>query len=111
MINTKDTADRGIANGDVVHLFNSRGQALAAAVVMDNITQGTVVLHEGAWYDPQESGEIGTFDKEGSPNTLTLDVPLTSGYAQATIAETAIVQVEKYAEAAPKMTAYTSPEA
>ena len=106
MINSKDAADRGIADGDVVRVFNGRGQTLAAAVISDDISIGSIVLHEGAWYDPAEPGKTGSLDKEGSPNILTRDLPLSSGYGQATIAETAIVQVEKYTGEVPKVSAY-----
>lgn len=108
-INTKDASKRGIRSGDVVRLFNGRGQVLAGAVVTDDIMPGVVLLHEGAWYDPDQPGKPGALDKQGSPNPLTLDDPLTSKFAQATIAGTAIVQVEKYAKAAPVVTAYDQP--
>ena len=95
-LNTKDAASRGIAAGDIVRVFNARGQVLAGAEVTDDILEGTICLHEGAWYDPAEGGVIGTLDKYGNPNTLTREEPRTSRFAQATIAGTTIVQVEKY---------------
>ncbi|SKA35106.1 molybdopterin-dependent oxidoreductase [Consotaella salsifontis] len=110
-IHPEDAKARGIADGDVVKLFNGRGETLAGAVVTDNISQGVVLLHEGSWYDPQEPGKIGSLDKQGSANVLTLDDPLTSRFAQATIASLAIIQAEKYAETAPEVTAYTPPKA
>ncbi|WP_321337496.1 molybdopterin-dependent oxidoreductase [Breoghania sp.] len=105
-INSADAKARGLKTGDVARIFNARGQVLAAVVVSDDISAGNVLLHEGAWYDPQEPGVIGTLDKEGSANTLTRDLPLSSGYGQATIAETAIVQVEKFEGEVPDVTAY-----
>ena len=106
MINTQDAAARGIASGDIVRLFNARGQVLAGAVVTDDISAGTVCLHEGAWYDPETGGEIGALDKYGSPNVLTREEPRTSRFAQATIAGTAIVQVEKFTGETPAVTAF-----
>ncbi|KAA5612547.1 molybdopterin-dependent oxidoreductase [Rhodovastum atsumiense] len=111
IINTADAAARGIANGDVVRLFNGRGQTLAGAVVTDDISKGTVCLHEGSWYDPLKPGEIGTLDKQGNANVLTLDEPLTSRFAQATIAGTTLVQIEKFAGTPPAVTAYNQPAA
>ena len=105
-VNSKDAAARGIATGDVVRVFNDRGQTLAGAIVTDDIREGAVVLHEGSWYDPTEPGVIGTLDKQGDANVLTLDEPLSSKLAQATIAHTTLVQVEKYTEAIAGITAY-----
>ncbi|MGU0160400.1 molybdopterin dinucleotide binding domain-containing protein [Escherichia coli] len=34
MINPQDASARGIRNGDVVRVFNARGQVLAGAVVL-----------------------------------------------------------------------------
>jgi trimethylamine-N-oxide reductase (cytochrome c) len=106
LINDKDAAARGIANGDIVRLFNGRGQVLAGAIVTPDILEGSIALHEGAWYDPAKPGEIGALDKFGSPNVLTREDPLTSRYAKATIAGTAICDVEKWKEAAPLVTAF-----
>lgn len=111
VINEQDAAARGIASGDVVRVFNGRGQTLAGAVVTPDIARGTVCLHEGAWYDPATPGAVGALDKQGSANTVTLDEPLSSRYGQATIAGTVVVQVAKYAEAAPAVTAYDQPAA
>ena len=108
-INSDDAAARGIKDGDVVRLFNARGQTLAGAVVTADVAPGVVCLHEGSWYDPAEPGKPGALDKQGCVNTLTLDVPLSSKFAQATIAGTAIVQIEKYKGAAPAVTAYDQP--
>ena len=109
LINPVDAAARGIASGDVVRLFNDRGQTLAGAQVTADIAAGAICLREGSWYDPATPGVLGALDKQGSVNTLTLDTPLSSRYAQATIAETALAQVEKYSQAAPAVTAYDQP--
>ncbi len=108
-INSKDAAARGISTGDVVRVFNDRGETLAGALVTDDIRAGVVLLHEGSWYDPQQPGVKGTLDKQGDANTLTLDGPMSSKLAQATIAETALVQVEKFTGAVPNVTAYNAP--
>lgn len=90
-----DASARGIADGDVVRVFNTRGQVLAGAVVTDRIRPGVVLICEGGWYDPEHPGEINTLDKHGDVNVLTLDKG-SSSMAQACAAHTALVEVEKY---------------
>lgn len=108
-LNPQDAADRGIATGDVVRVFNDRGQVLAGAVVSEEVTPGAVVLQEGSWYDPVEPGVPGSLDKQGCVNVLTRDDPLTSRLAQGTIAHTAVAQVEKYDGEPTTVTAYEHP--
>ena len=48
-----DAAARGIADGDVVRVFNDRGACLAGAV-LDRAPAGVVQLSTGAWYDPDD---------------------------------------------------------
>ncbi len=50
-IHTEDAARFGIANGDLVRVWNKRGQILTGAVVTDGIKKGVVCVHEGAWPD------------------------------------------------------------
>ena len=69
-----DAQALGIADGDVVRVFNDRGQSLAGAVVTADLMPGVVRFCEGAWYDPDKPGEIGALDKYGSPNQLTRDI-------------------------------------
>nr|WP_283777734.1 trimethylamine-N-oxide reductase TorA [Sansalvadorimonas sp. 2012CJ34-2] len=104
-----DAKARGIKNGDVVRVFNDRGQVLAGAVVSDRYKDGVIRIFEGAWYNPAEGGKIGTLCKNGDPNVLTRDLR-SSKLAQATTAHTALVQVEKYTGPALKVTAFDGPE-
>lgn len=108
-INPADAQARSIANGDIVRVFNARGQVLAGAVVTDGVPAGVVVLSEGAWYDPAQPGEPGTLCKNGCANVLTLDIG-TSQLAQGNCAHTALVDIEKYSGEAPKVTAFTPPK-
>lgn len=110
LINSADAKARGIASGDVVRVFNDRGQTLAGAVVSDDIRAGVVCVHEGSWYDPEKPGELGTLDKQGDANVVTLDQPLSSRFAQATIANTTLVQVEKYQQPVPPVTVLDPPK-
>ena len=93
-LNTEDAAARGIGNGDAVRVFNERGQSLAGAVVTPRVRRGVVLMWEGGSYDPKEPGEIGTLDRHGDVNVLTLDKG-SSKLAQACAANTSLVEVEK----------------
>ena len=85
LINTKDAADRGIADGDIVRVFNDRGQILAGAKVTDAIRPGVMRVNEGGWFDPAEPEKVGSLDKYGDVNVLSIDIG-TSKLAQGTSA-------------------------
>jgi len=103
----EDAAARGIAHGDIVRVFNDRGQLLAGAHVSDDFPPGVVRIQEGAWYGPT-GPEIGALDTYGDPNTLTMDIG-TSSLAQAPSANTCIVEMEKFVGTAPAVTAFGGP--
>ncbi|EPB6525682.1 trimethylamine-N-oxide reductase TorA, partial [Escherichia coli] len=107
-INPQDASARGIRNGDVVRVFNARGQVLAGAVVSDRYAPGVARIHEGAWYDPDKGGEPGALCKYGNPNVLTIDIG-TSQLAQATSAHTTLVEIEKYNGTVEQVTAFNGP--
>jgi len=109
-LNTGDAAARGIVSGDVVRIYNDRGACLAGALVTDAIRPGAVQLATGAWFDPLDPAEIGSLDKHGNPNVLTLDKG-TSKLAQCCSAQTALVEVERFAGEAPPVTAFSPPVA
>lgn len=108
-INTEDAKARGIESGDVVRLFNDRGQTLAGAIVTDIIRPGVLRLSEGSWYDPLEPGVPGTLCKHGDVNTLTVDLG-SSKLAQATSADTVLAEIEKFEGRIPPITVFTAPE-
>ena len=103
-----DAAARNISAGDVVRVFNDRGSLLAGAVLTDAVRRSVVVVHEGAWYDPLEPGQIGTLDKHGSANAISSDRP-DSKLADGNPSNTALVQIERYAGPAPPVTAFVPP--
>ena len=105
LINTKDAKKLGIKSGDVVRVFNKRGEVLAGAVVSDDIMQGVVRLCEGGWYDPDEKGLC----KYGNANVLTMDIP-TSKLANGNCAHTGLVNIEKFKGALPEVTAFSAPK-
>ena len=106
-IGPQDAAARGIADGDLVRVYNDRGQLLAGAVISDNFPSGVIRIQEGAWYGPT-GPEIGALDTYGDPNTLTLDVG-TSDLAQGPSANTCLVEIEKFVGEAPPVTAFGGP--
>ncbi|MBB4302734.1 trimethylamine-N-oxide reductase (cytochrome c) [Rhodobium orientis] len=110
LINAKDAEARGIADGDVVRVFNDRGQLLAGAIVTEDVAPGVVRVFEGGWYSPVEGGKPGSLDAYGDVNNLTVDIG-TSSLAQGNCGHTAIADVEKYTETPPEVTAFDGPKA
>ena len=103
-----DAAARGIAEGDMLRVFNDRGACLAAARLSDRIRQGVVRLSTGAWFDPAETGSNRPLEKHGNPNVLTLDIGA-SKLSQGCIAQTCLVEIERYDGPAPAVTAHQLP--
>jgi biotin/methionine sulfoxide reductase len=66
-----------------------------------------VVMATGAWFDP--SGAADEPERHGNPNVLTLDIG-SSPLAQATSAQTALVEIERWDAPAPAVRAFTAPE-
>lgn len=88
LINSADAYARGIKDGDIVRVFNDRGQMIIPARVSERIMPGVVDIPEGARYDPDANG----MDRGGCANVLTRDEPSPGG---AFCGNTALVQVEK----------------
>ena len=108
LINTEDAKELGIKQGDLVRVFNARGEILAGANVSSDIMRGVVQIFEGAWYDPNAEGLC----KNGNPNMLTIDLP-TSELANGNISHTALVNIELYKHKAGediKLTAFMPPK-
>jgi trimethylamine-N-oxide reductase (cytochrome c) len=66
-IHPSDAAKRGIVSGDVVNIFNERGQVLCGAYVTERIMPGVIYVDHGSRYDPIVPGEI---DRGGAINTI-----------------------------------------
>lgn len=103
-----EAQSRGLSEGDLVRVFNDRGQTLAGLVVTDRVMPGVAALSEGGWYDPAEPGTVGSLDKHGDVNVLTIDMG-TSKLAQGNIGQTALVQIEKYDGPEQGVTAFDAP--
>ena len=107
-IHPADAARRGIAEGDVVRVFNDRGSCLAGAHLSDALLQGVVQLSTGAWFDPQSLEGMGELCAHGNPNVLTADRG-TSAWAQGCTGQTALVEVERFAGPLPPVRAWAPP--
>ena len=104
-----DAAARGIKAGDVVRVFNARGACLAGVRIDDGVRPGVVVLPTGAWFDPLDPTQNDSLEKHGNPNVLTLDKG-TSKLTQGCSAHTALVEVELFTGALPRITAFDLPQ-
>ena len=107
-LHPEDAAARGIADGDLVRVYNDRGACLAGAKLSDRIRRGVVRLSTGAWFDPADSGSNQPLEKHGNPNALTLDIGA-SKLSQGCIAQTCLVEIERFDGPAPAVTAHRLP--
>ncbi len=108
LLHVHDAAERGIAAGDVVRVFNARGACLAGAVLTEGLLRGVAVLATGAWFDPLEPGVPGSMCVHGNPNVLTRDVG-TSKLGQGPSAQSCLVEVEKFAGPLPPVKVHSPP--
>ncbi|WP_122875123.1 molybdopterin guanine dinucleotide-containing S/N-oxide reductase [Pseudomonas viridiflava] len=107
-MNPKDAQARGIVEGDVIKVFNERGAFLAGVIVSDGIRPGVVQIATGAWFDPLVRGERGSLEKHGNPNVITRDVGASS-LSQGCSAQTASVEIVKWDQPLPSVTAFEPP--
>ncbi len=104
-----DAQPRGIADGDIVRLFNERGACLAAVELSDGIRPGVIQLPTGAWYDPMDPAEDKPLCVHGNPNVLTRDIG-TSSLAQGCTGQLTTVEVERFTGNLPPIQAFDPPE-
>jgi len=107
-LNPQDARRLGIADDDVVELFNGRGHVLASARLTENIKPGVVRLPTGAWYDPVDPAAARPLCRHGNPNVLTQDIG-TSSLAQGCTGQITVVNVRKFIGEAPAVDAFTPP--
>ncbi|MGG7449073.1 molybdopterin guanine dinucleotide-containing S/N-oxide reductase [Kosakonia oryzendophytica] len=105
-LHPQDAQARGIATGDVVRVWNGRGQVLAGAVVTEGIKPGILCIHEGAW--PDLDPAAGGICKNGAVNVLTKDLP-SSRLGNGCAGNTALAWVEKYQGPQLTLTAFDPP--
>ncbi|WP_458097903.1 molybdopterin-dependent oxidoreductase [Roseomonas sp. WA12] len=107
-LNPADAAARGIAEGDVIRLFNDRGALLAAAALSQDVASGVVQIATGAWYDPLPSDEPRPACVHGNPNVLTRDLG-TSHIAQGSCGQTTVAQAARHEGPLPPIRAFDPP--
>jgi len=100
-----EAAARGLSAGDVVRVWNDRGACLAGLSIDDAVMPGCLQLATGAWFDPDGDGMC----KHGNPNVLTADRG-TSQLGQGPTAHTCLVEVERWTDPLPPVTAFDLPE-
>lgn len=66
-IHPSDAAERGIADGELVDVYNDRGHVQIPAVITERIIRGVVAMTQGGWFTPDKNGT----DVRGSINVLT----------------------------------------
>ncbi|MBN1267301.1 MAG: molybdopterin-dependent oxidoreductase [Anaerolineales bacterium] len=92
-LNPIDAEVRKIRDGEMVRVFNDRGEMVLPCRVTLRIMPGVVNIPQGAWWSPDQNG----IDHGGSTNVLTAErlTPLAFGNAQHTI----MVQIERIGKA------------
>lgn len=85
-INPADAKARGIAERDLIRLFNDRGSVICCAHITDRVAPGILHAYESCSdYDPMGTpGEIDSIDRAGCVNILTSKrtiTPTSSGMA------------------------------
>jgi biotin/methionine sulfoxide reductase len=108
-INPADAKLRGITPGDVVRVFNDRGECLAGAEITDGVRAGVVRLSCGAWYDPVDAARADSLCAHGNANVLTRDRG-TSKLTQGPTSATTLVEVARWEGPVPPVRAFTPPE-
>jgi biotin/methionine sulfoxide reductase len=104
----EDAVARGLADGDIVRVFNDRGACLAGLVLDDGLRTDVVQLSTGAWFDPQDPADLDAMCVHGNPNVLTDDVG-TSSLARGCTGAHVLVQVEKFTGNLPPIRAHEPP--
>jgi len=90
-IHPSDAAKRGIESGDIVKVYNERGNVLGGAIVWERIMPGVVYMDHGARGDPIIPGKL---DRGGAINLIAPDGVISKNSAgQATSGY--LVEVEK----------------
>ncbi len=104
LISVEDAEEQGIADGDLVELYNDRGTVICGARVTDKIMKGVASLEEGGWIQLDSQGRCNS----GSINMITTSIA-SSGLSQATSANTCIAGLRKCTDAESENKAFEPP--
>lgn len=104
-----DAAQRSLATGDTVRVFNGRGAFLATLVVSEDVRRGVVQCSTGAWFTPVEEAGGGVICVHGNVNTVTRDVG-TSRLAQGCTGQLCLVDVIRQTELVAWRDPYSAPK-
>lgn len=105
LINSQIAQNLGIAQGDIIKVFNSRGAILCGADIRDDVPRDVVIVREGAWWDRHDDGICHS----GNANVLTLDKG-SSDLANSNVAHTCLVNIEKFSGELEPLRAYEPPK-
>ena len=95
-IHPSDAQTRGIANGDIVKLYNDRGKVLGIAQVTERVRPGIIHSYgSAAKYDPIEPGKAGSIDRGGCVNLLT-SPRMISANAPGMTPNSCLIEIEKW---------------
>jgi biotin/methionine sulfoxide reductase len=108
LMHPDDAAARGLADGQVVRVFNDRGVIAAGLRVTDELRRGVVAMATGAWWNPARAGATEAPCLHGNANVLTQDVP-TSRLGQGSAAQSCLVQIEAWPGEPPPVTVHAPP--
>jgi molybdopterin guanine dinucleotide-containing S/N-oxide reductase-like protein len=97
-MNPIDAQARGLKDGDIVRVFNDRGQILCGVEQSSRVIPGVVNIAYGSWPDLVEQGTAGSLDRAGNSNMLTPLRPPdgVQGHSLDQPWNTSLVQVEKW---------------
>lgn len=92
-MNSKDSLERGLKEGDIVRTFNDRGQVLAGLHVTDRVMPGVIWQTYGAWGDPLDTSDY-PLERSGDLNYLANAGPMSINHI-AGACNSILVEVEK----------------
>jgi biotin/methionine sulfoxide reductase len=95
LMHPDDAAARGLADGEVVRVFNDRGAIAAGLRVTEAIRPGVVAMATGAWWNPARPGATDSPCLHGNANVLTQDVG-TSRLGQGSAAQSCLVEIARW---------------
>jgi biotin/methionine sulfoxide reductase len=108
LMHPEDATARGLADGDLVRVFNHRGAVCAGLRVTDELRRGVVAMATGAWWNPATPGATDAPCAHGNPNVLTQDVG-TSRLGQGSAAQSCLVEIERWPGEPPPVTVHAPP--